>query len=244
MRTKDTFTSEKKKISQLRGRKKLQYLWDYYKLPFVIACIFLYILGYVLYGHFTQKKNILYAAFINVAPSGALTETLSDGFLISRDIDLKKNAFYLYTGLYLTSDESNPYHEYTYASRIKLVAAIDAETADIVLMDQEAFDALSQNGYLCNMEEFLSEADPELYRDCQNLLRANSVILEENAEESALDGSVSCTAETERYPMALDISQTPLLEDSGFTEPVFLGVIKNTPRKKDAAEYVRYVCLY
>ena len=126
MRTKDTFTSEKKKISQLRGRKKLQYLWDYYKLPFVIACIFLYILGYVLYGHFTQKKNILYAAFINVAPSGALTETLSDGFLISRDIDLKKNAFYLYTGLYLTSDESNTYHEYTYAYRIKLVAAIDA----------------------------------------------------------------------------------------------------------------------
>lgn len=242
MQTKDTYISEKEKLSRLKGQKKLQYLWDYYKLPFVIACILLYILGYVLYGHFTQKNNVLYAAFINVAPSDALTDRLSDGFLLSRGMDLNKNAFYLYTGLYLTDDEANPYHEYTYASRIKLVAAIDSETLDVALMDEEAFDAFSQNGYLCNIEEFLSEGDCELYQFCRELLRDNIVILEDNAEEAALDNSVSYTAETEGYPMALDISRTPLLKDAGFTEPVYLGVIKNTPRKEEAVEYIRYLC--
>lgn len=242
MQTKDTYASEKEKLSRLKGQKKLQYLWDYYKLPFVIACILLYILGYVLYGHFAQKNNVLYAAFINVAPSDAMTDRLSDGFLLSRGIDLNKNAFYLYTGLYLTGDEANPYHEYTYASRIKLVAAIDSETLDIALMDEEAFDAFSQNGYLCNIEEFLSEGDCGLYQDCRELLRDNIVILEDNAEEAALDNSVSYTAETEGYPMALDISRTPLLKDAGFTEPVYLGVIKNTPRKEEAVEYIRYLC--
>lgn len=242
MRTKDNPLSEKEKLRQLKGRKRLQYLWDYYKLPFVVAGIILYILGYMIYGHFTKKNNVLYAAFINVAPSDALTETLSDGFLVSRNLDLKKNAFYLYSGLYLTSDESNPYSQYTYASRIKLIAAIDSETLDIVLMDQEAFDSFSQNGYLYNMEEFLSETDPKLYQNCRELLRENIVILEDNAEEAALDSSVEYIAETEEYPMALDVTQTPLLEEAGFTDTVYLGIIKNTPRKDEAAEYVRYLC--
>lgn len=241
MRTKDSPLSEKEKLRQLRGRKKLQYLWDYYKLHFVVAGIILYILGYTLYGHFTKKNNVLYAAFINVAPSDTLTETLSDGFLVSRNLDLNKNAFYLYSGLYLTSDESNPYHEYTYASRIKLIAAIDNETLDIALMDQEAFDAFSQNGYLYNMEEFLSEADPELYQSCRELLRENIVILEDNADEAALDSSVEYIAETEEYPMALDVIQTPLLKEAGFTETVYLGIIKNTPRKGAVTEYIRYL---
>ncbi|MCI9442405.1 MAG: hypothetical protein HFH15_14475 [Ruminococcus sp.] len=241
MKNVETMASEKEKLRQLQGFKKLQYLWDYYKLHFAAACIILYILGYVLYGHFTQKQNILYAAFINVAPSEALTKALSDGFLLSQDLNPAKNAFYLYTGLYLTSDEANPYHEYTYASRIKLIAAIDNETLDIALMDQEAFDTFSQNGYLDNMEDFLLETDPGLYQDCLKLLRDNIVILEDNAEDAALDSSVSYTAKTEEYPMALEITHTPLLEDAGFTEPVYLGIIKNTPREKEAAEYIRYL---
>ncbi len=242
MQTKDSPVSEKEKLRQLKGRKKLQYLWDYYKLHFVAAGIILYILGYMLYGHFTKKNIILYAAFINIAPSDILTETLSDGFLVSQDLDLNQNDFYLYTGLYLTNDEANPYHEYTYASRVKLIAAIDSEALDIVLMDQEAFDAFSQNGYLYNMEEFLSEADPGLYKSCRELLRENIVILEDNAEEAALDSSVAYTAETEEYPMALEITQSALLKEAGFTEPVYLGMIKNTIREEAAAEYIRYLC--
>ena len=44
--------SEKQKLSQLQGKAKLQYIWDYYKLPILVACVILYILGYTLYGHF------------------------------------------------------------------------------------------------------------------------------------------------------------------------------------------------
>lgn len=241
MQKKDGLISEKEKFRQLKGTKKIQYLWDYYKLHFVAAGVILYILGYTIYGHFTQKEQVLYAAFINVAPSESLTETLSNGFLTAQGMDLNKNEFYLYSGLYLTTDEENPYHEYTYASRIKLIAAMDSETLDIALMDQEAFDAFSQNGYLYNMETFLSEADLELYLKCEEMLRENIVILEDNAEEAALDDSVEYAAETEEYPMALEVTQTALLEEAGFTEPVYLGVIKNTPRKEAAAEYIRYL---
>lgn len=235
--------SEKEKLRRLKGLKKLQYLWDYYKLHFGIGCVILYILGYMLHGYFTQKDPLLYAAFINVVPGEALTEKLSSGFMTSRDLDEKKYEFHLSAGLYLSSDEDNPYHEYTYASRIKILGAIDSKTLDIVLLDQEAYDMFSQNGYLYNMETLLSEADPALYEYCRELLRENIEILEDNAEEAALDSSVCYTAETKKSPTALDISQTPLLKEAGFTEPVYLGVIRNTPRKETAAEYIRYLCL-
>ena len=73
---------------------------------------------------------------------------MSSGFLDSMNADTSKEELKLYTGLYLTDDPDDPNHEYTYASRIKIIASIDDEQLDIVLMNKRAFDAFSQNGYL------------------------------------------------------------------------------------------------
>ena len=232
---------EQKKWKELRGIAKLQYLWDYYKFPAVILCICIYIIGSIIYGHFSHRDTVLYAAFVNVAPSSGLTERLSSGFLDEQGLDESKNEFRLYTGLYLTNDENNPYHEYTYASRMKILAAIDGEQLDIVLMDKEAFDAFSQNGYLCNLEELLSENDPELYQELAASLRENTVILEDNAIDLYFDDSIAYTAETEEYPMALDLLDFSVIRDSGFTDSVYLGILANSPRKDTAVRYIRYL---
>ena len=41
--------------------------------------------------------------------------------------------------------------------------------------------------------------------------------------------------------MAVNLSQTALIESAGFEEDVYLGVIANTPRKEMAADYLRYL---
>ena len=43
-------------LHSLHGGKKLQYIWDYYKLPLVIVAILLYVIFYILYNHFTEKS--------------------------------------------------------------------------------------------------------------------------------------------------------------------------------------------
>ena len=138
--------------SFMKFRKKIQYIWDYYKFPLVVLCIFLYVIGYFLYGHFTRKDTILYTALVNVSASESLTRQLSTNFIPYIKEDSSKKELQLYTGLYLTDDENNPNHEYTYASRMKILASIDGEQLDVVLMNKESFDAFSQNGYLYNLE--------------------------------------------------------------------------------------------
>lgn len=108
----------------------------------------------------------------------------------------RKYTLQLYQNLYLTDDENNPYHEYTYASRMKILAAIDDEQLDVVLMDREAFDAFSQNGYLCNIETLLSDADASFYETVKPYITDNIYIEEDNAFELQFDPSLSYTTVT------------------------------------------------
>ena len=148
----------------------------------------------------------------------------------------------LYTELYLTDNETSQYHKHSYASSTKIIASIDAEQLDVVFMDQEAFDAFSQNGYLYNMEDFLAQhTSPQLYLLLQSSLENNIVILEDNVLEAGLDPSISYSAKTEEYPMAVNLSQSNMIEQAGFNDIVYLGIIANTPRIDEAASYLEYL---
>ena len=88
--------------NHLHGKQKIQYIWDYYKLPIVICLIFLYIISYTVHGYFTKKETLLYTGLVNVSASSQLTDELSCGFLDSLNTNTFKTELKLYTGLYLT----------------------------------------------------------------------------------------------------------------------------------------------
>ena len=228
-------------LHNLHGTKKIQYIWDYYKLPLVILGIILYVIIYILYRHLTYKDTILYTALVNVNAGDTLTEQLAGGFLEVSGIDTSKNKLHVYTDLYLTDDENNAYHEYTYASRMKILASIDGELFDVVLMNQEAFDAFSQNGYLCNLDDLLAEENPDFYNDINPFIVNNIYIEEDNSFELIFDSSIPYSAVTEEYPMGLDLSQARLIEQAGFEETVYFGIIENSPRKETAVAYLQYL---
>ena len=178
---------------------------------------------------------------VNVSAGEQLTAELSSGFLDSMNADTSKEELKLYTGLYLTDDPDDPNHEYTYASRIKIIASIDDEQLDIVLMNKRAFDAFSQNGYLANIEGLLQNLDSKARAGLKPFLVTNTVILEDNADDMMLDPSLSYQAVTEEYPMGLLISQKGLFKKAGFADDVYLGVIKNSPRMDMALKYIKYL---
>lgn len=242
------FIKKSKKMQQehtslrsLHGTKKIQYIWDYYKLPLVILGIFLYVIIYILYRNLSYKETILYAALVNVNAGETLTEQLEKGFLEVSDIDTSTNKLHVYSGLYLTDDENNWYFEYTYASRMKILASIDGELFDVVLMDKEAFDAFSQNGYLCNLDELFREEDADFYEDIKPFIVNNTYIIEDNTFELQFDSSISYSAITEEYPMGLDLSQAQLIKQAGFEETVYAGIVANSPRKDTAVAYLEYL---
>lgn len=228
-------------LTTLHGKQKIQYIWDYYKLPIVICLIILYIIGYTVHGHFSKKETLLYTGLVNISAGERLTDKLDRGFLNSLDADTSKTDMKLYTGLYLTDNPDDPNHEYTYASRIKIIASIDDEQLDVVFMNKEVFDAFSQNGYLYNMEKLLQDTNPEAMTELKPYLVSNTVILEDNTNDMLLDHSLPYHAVTDEFPMGLLISQKGLLKEAGFEDDVYLGVVKNSPRTDMAIEYIEYL---
>lgn len=229
-------------VKDVQGTKaKLGYIWEYYKLPIVAACIILYIIGYFLHLQLTKKDVLLYLALVNMNTGEELTQELDDGFLTYADANPKKEELELYTGLYLTDDESSLNYEYVYASNTKITASIGAKLLDVVLMDRDGFDMLAQRGYLCNIEELLEAEDPQLLESVRNELAVGTVILEDNSVDTALHPELAYSAVTDEYPMAVDLSQSPLIQKAGFDGNVYLGVIPETERADTAVEYLRYL---
>ena len=233
--------TSRKIFRQLHGREKLQYIWDYYKFPIFAVCILLYIAGYMIYGHFTHKDVLLSTAFVNVSPGNTLAEKLGSGFLDYIGGNDAKEEVRFYTGLYLTDNDADPNHEYTYASKMKILGTIDNEELDIVLMNKEAFDSFSQNGYLCDLEELLSKTDSDLYSKLSSCLEKNIVILEDNAMDLYFDSTATYTSTTAEYPMGLNISGFPCIKEAGMNGTIYLGIIANSPHKKQSVEYIRYL---
>lgn len=233
--------TEKEKWESMNRAKRVQYIWDYYKLPIVIICIILYIIGYSVYRSAMHKDTVLYTGLLNVVSGETLEKQLTEGFLEDQGIDPSKNTLTLYSGWYLTDDESSEYHEYTYATRMKVLAAIDGEQLDVVLMNREAFDAFAQNGYLCNMQELLQETDSALFERLQDSIVTNMEILEDNAKELVFDPDLEYVSKTAEYPMAIEMSDAGIIHDAGFGDSVYLGILGNTPRKETAVAYLKYL---
>lgn len=280
----ETLSQREKWHSLTTPGQRIRYIWDYYKLPILIACIGIYILGYAVFRHATHKDTVLYAALVNVSVGEQMEEALSGGFLAvlddavsaedvagsdssapgaagsgssasgaesssnqdsgtgsANETDVSGRQVRLYAGWYLTDDPSNEQYEYVYATRMKVLACIDDGQLDVVLMDQEAFDAFAQNGYLSNLETFLAEEAPELLDSLQPFFVDNIEILEDNAQDVALDPSLEYDSVTDSYPMAISLDDAPLIAEAGFSDTVYFGILKNTPRREMAATYLDYL---
>ena len=225
--------------------KKIQYIFDYYKLPIVIAAIVLYIIGFSIFKAQTKKEPLLYAALVNVSASQELVDKLSDGFIDSLGPDGAKETMLLAAGWYLTDHPDADTLTYTRASQMKILAGIDAEQLDLVFMDKEAFDAFSQNGYLYDLGALLSDSEdfPEaLAEKVRPHLVTNMEIVEDNAKEIALDDSLEYYSVTKEYPMGIDLSEFPLIKNAQFSDKVYLGIISNTPRVENVVRYLGYLC--
>ena len=221
-------------------RQRLEYILEYYKFPLVLALIAAVALGSWAYYRVTRRDALLYVAYANVAVGGTLDSALCDGFTRFAGADPGKSEVKVYRNLYLTGDASVQDHQYAYASRLKLLAAMTGSQLDVLLMNREAYDIMSAGGYLLPLEELLKR-DGALYAGIRGRLAENTVILKDNGIEHQLDESVPYQAVTETAVNAVLVSPFPLFEQAGFSGDVYLGVVGNSPRLDTVLRYIAYV---
>jgi len=220
--------------------EKAEYIWAYFKLPIVLLVVAAAFLASTVYRQVTKKEVLLYTAHINVTVGEDLEARLIGNFVPVTGADPKKAEVSLDAGLYLSDDPSVENHEYSYASKLKLMASIEAKQLDVVLMNREGYDLVSQEGYLLDLDALLS-SDESLYRQIEPYLTNNTVILEDNAIEYALNEAQRYHAVTEEAANGIDITSLPMFQEAGFSDHVYLGVIANSPRLPAVIQYIGYL---
>ena len=172
---------------------------------------------------------------INVSVGEDMEKQLTADFLTAAGRDARRQEIYLYRGLYLSENADTLNHEYAYASKMKLTGAISARKLDLALMNREAYDILSRNGYLLDLS---AQVDSR----ASALLTANEVVLSNNSLEVLLGEAEQEQCVTETVSNALAVGTLPVFQNAGFDGELYLGVIGNSPRPVEAAAYLSFVC--
>ena len=226
------------KWHDLKGTAKIQYIWDYYKLPIFLICICVYVSGYLIWRNANVEHPQLYLAYVNLEIGETLDHHLTEEFIDYLHPEEKNCVVKAIRNLALTENLQKADGSYVYASQMKILAAIDNRQLDVVLMNQEAFDAFSQNGLLINIETFAKEQG---LTNLQPYFVDNIEILSDNATEVIVDPAAAYHSEITTYPMGIEITEFPFIKEAGFPDHVFLGIIANTERADNAASFVSYL---
>ena len=216
--------------------EKADHIFTYHKWTILLVLLVLLIIGSTIHRQLTQKKPVLYLAVINVSLGEDVQKQLTQDFLTETGGDARKQEVYLYRDLYLSEDADTLNHEYAYASKVKLTGAISAGKLDLVLMNREAYDIFSRQGYLM---ELTSLSDP-----LSPYITENEVILSDNSVDYLLGNAEEEKVVTEAVPNSLAVSSLPLFRDAGFDGDLYLGVVSGSPRQEEADAYLRYVFGY
>ena len=227
-------------LARMTLPQRLDYIFEYYKFPLVLILIAVVALGSMLYYRITGKKTLLYVAYANIAVGDTLDSALGEGFTRSVGADPGKNEVKAYRNLYLSHDATVQNHQYSYASRMKIMAAMTSGQLDVMLMNREAYDIMSSSGYLLPLEELIQK-DSVLAGRLAGRLTENTVILEDNDIEHRLDESIAYQAVTEEVANGILISAFPLFARAEFSGDVFLGVVGNSDRMDTVLRYIDYL---
>ena len=239
MKLTDAERSENKEaLARMNLLQRLDHIFEYYKFPLVLILIAVVALGSVLYYRLTRKEALLYVAYANVSVGDTLDSALSEDYPRAIGADPRKSEVKLYRNLYLSQDATVQNHEYAYASQLKVMAAMANGQLDVVLMNREAYDILSEGGYLLPLKGALGA---DLSQRVSDRLVKNTVILSDNAIEHRLDESVPYQAETEEVENAILVSAFPLFARADFSGDVYLGVVGNSVRMDAVLQYIDYL---
>ena len=235
--------SEREKLKNLKGFKKVEYIWDYYKIPIIIVLAAVLLGGTYIHDILAQKDAVLYTTLVNLDYDDVLEEKLDARFISDYlQRDPKKEEVALGVLTYLSdSDLDHADTQYAMAMQTRLLADLNAHLIDVVLMNEKAFEGFASSGFLLELDDLLDSEDPELRNLLQKDLKKATVILSDNHSEVLLNPELEYEAVTEEQVVGIDVSDWAFFSDAGFPSSIYLGIITNSPRTEKALEYIRYL---
>lgn len=132
-------------------RQKVQWIWDYEKLPLFGILLAIFVIASLAHHALTAPLVILRVAVINTELGEESKEFLTDSYLSALSSRSGRDSISLDASYVLTDNKDSAAYEYAYVSSIKLLAAITDKDLDVVLMDEKGADIMKKNGYLMDL---------------------------------------------------------------------------------------------
>lgn len=222
---------------QMSAKEKWSHIWLYYKAVFLLAAVLVVILVSTIFSVATRKEPVLYVAYTNASIETDLEQVLWEDYLTSRNYDQKKVEIYINRDLYLSDFPEAEHYEYAHTSYMKVLALIECQELDLIVMNREAYDFCSTSGFLLELSALFPADDPRIVP----YAASNLVILEDNGEEYSLGLAEEYVSVTDTRYNALKLPDLPWLREAGLSGELYLGIAANSPRPEACRDYILYL---
>lgn len=244
----DEFRELRDKIKEQPLKKKISYIWYYYKWFIMGGITLIAVIIGTIHGFMTRTENLMYGVVVNAVTYGD-DNLLIEDFSDYAQIDTKEYDVRLNDTLVIT-DEMN---ETTINSTQTIMVYMSAEQLDITVMDPNCFRKLAYNDiYLdlrtCLSKDELEALDGKLYYIDMAALREIDALAEANVSTEVVVTPDPLKPEEmeEPVPVGIDVSNCQKLTDVYHYEGgvAYLGITNNTNHIDMVKTFLTYISAF
>ena len=208
----------------LSSKQKWQYLWDYFRFHILVVILCVGLLVQFSVSVLTDTDPLMNVVMAN-SPQHIEdgTDDFSD-FLSSYGYDSYKGAVVCHTGVYFYSDDwigqSSSFAKENYQSQQLLYALIWSEDYDIVLGPEEIFSEIGNQDGFADLSKILPHDLLEQYTS--------------NLVYTDIPGETP-------YPYAIHLTGNVWLEDTGYYDDCYFGILWNSPHTEISISFAEYL---
>ena len=238
-------------LKALKGKERIQHLYQYYKWRILAILLCFALLLSVVVNAITKKDYILSGVMLNyteVMSDGNLS-ALTDDFLAEYGIDEKKNTLELITSLTYLRDNAE-FATDTYMTVENLTARIAGKMLDFVVCDITSMENLAYSEFFVDLSTVLTKEQLDayapylLYMDLAFLEELKEIVESENydVEIEVPDSSNPETME-KPVPVFIDISDSAYLGSLGTDEnkKTVIAVAADAPHKDMVRNFIDFL---
>lgn len=212
--------SEREKLREMPFKKKMSYLWEYYKYHALVTIIIIIFLTSIIIDIIIPDiKTVLYAAVINCPVDEAVMDEFEADFSELLQLNPKREEVNINTNFYFSDND-----EYTINLKQALVTYVAAKEIDIIIAPKSEFGNYAYNGFFAPLSDQLPS---DLYSSLADCFYMTATVDDPGKEVYGI------------YINDTSLFKKSLLNIS--SDPYILGIVANSTHKENAIEFIRYL---
>lgn len=207
---------QKTDFKALSTKAKIEYVWDYYKIPFIIIAVIISVIAAVIYQYVTYEPPIFNVIMFNCNHAVDTTAVGYYDFLEEEGIEYTDTAVSLTSTLNFTENSSTTIYD-----RQTLTMLLYSGGQDILMGTGDVFLAYAEQNVLMDLREVLSEETMKKYEDC------------------LIFGTDEETGET--YPCAIELTGNSWLKKYDYYDSCYFGIPYGAGNLELATRFAEYL---